>query len=303
MCLKMSVILSTFLKAMKPELNIGLILIGFFVALFSVGSGIGGGTLFVSAFVSLFKYDFKSAAGRSQAAIIPITLIGSISHFMFFHEIPPFKYYILFIPMCMLGAIIGCRIINKRKGIWLRFAFSCFLLIAGLRMVNLFDIPALMFSSLYETTEISKFLFITSFGIIVGISATLLGIGCGLMIVPFFVIVMNFNIHEAIRLSLTTMLFLTVTATVMRSSLHTLKCHSLKSLIISSLLGAVIGAIISNSLPSFFLKHVFGIFLLLIACSYITGLLFQIFRPNNHKEESIPYRLEGKPDDSQQYIR
>lgn len=282
-----------FQKVIDNSRRIGLVLIGFFVALFSVGVGIGGGTMFVFIFVSIFKYDFKNAAGLSQSAIIPITLIGSICHFMFSHGNPPLKYFVWFIPMCMLGTIIGCNIMNKWKVSWLKFVFSCFLLIASLRMMHLFDIPAIMFSNLNEITAISKLLLVTSFGVMVGISATLLGIGCGLLIVPFFVIAMNLDIHEAIQLSLTTMFFLTVTATVTRNSRHSLKCYSLKSLIISSLAGAVTGAMISNALPLILLRQIFAISLLLIACGYMINLLFQFFRCDKHMDP-VPARLEGR---------
>ncbi|CCK82305.1 MULTISPECIES: sulfite exporter TauE/SafE family protein [Desulfobacula] len=247
-------------------------LLGFVVALFSTGIGIGGGTIFISAFISIFKFDFKRSAGLSLATIIPITFVGGASHLFFFSSPPSYKYFLVFIPMCIIGTIIGSKFIHKWNNQWLKWIFTIFLLIASFRILKLVDLPFLMFSSLNEISWTHEALFIMTFGIFIGIIATWLGIGCGLLIVPFFVIVMNFNIHEAICLSLTTMFFLTISATLMHHKLEQLDFKSYKALFLPSLAGAVIGSAISGLLPCFFLKQLFGIILALIACSYLYQL-------------------------------
>ena len=75
--------------------SIGLAPLGFFVALFSAGIGIGGGTLLVSVLMSVFGFDFKKAASTSLATIIPISLVGSVSHFVLLPEISHPRYYLL----------------------------------------------------------------------------------------------------------------------------------------------------------------------------------------------------------------
>lgn len=195
-------------KFVKNELDIRLVLLGFWVALFSAGVGIGGGTIFVSIFISVFGFDFKKAASTSLAAIIPISMIGAMSHFIFLSHTPPLRYYFMFIPACMLGAIVGGKIFHKQKSTWFKFAFSVFLLIVSLRMLKVIDLSSLAYGGLQTILHINELPFIIFFGIIIGITATFLGLGCGLLIVPFYVIIIGLNIHEAIRLSLTTMFFL-----------------------------------------------------------------------------------------------
>ncbi len=256
-------------RAVHYQFDIRLVLLGFFVALLSAGIGIGGGTLLVSILMSVFGFDFKKAASTSLATIIPISFIGSVSHLIFLPEIPPLRYYFIFIPTCVLGAILGRRIVQKRQNGWLKFAFSVFLLVISLRMLKIFDFPSLIYSGLYGILFSNEWLLIAPMGIFIGIIAVLLGLGCGLLIVPFFVIIVDLDMHEAITLSLTTMFFLTLSATIVQKRFKTLDISSVKSLFIPALTGAVVGAMISNHLPAHILKILFGIFLFIIACNYM----------------------------------
>ena len=76
------------LKPVDNQFDIRLALLGFFVALFSAGIGIGGGTLLVSILMTVFGFDFKKAASTSLSTIIPISFIGSVNYFIFLPEIP-----------------------------------------------------------------------------------------------------------------------------------------------------------------------------------------------------------------------
>ena len=255
-------------KFIKHELNIGLATLGFLVALISAGIGIGGGAIFVPMFMSIFKFDFKKAARTSLATIIPISFIGAIGHFVLLSNIPPLRYYFMFIPMCILGTILGGKVVKKRKDRWLKLAFSLFLLIVSLKILNIFDFPSLLYFGLYEILLANETLVIISFGMIIGFIAILLGIGCGLLIVPFYVIVMDLDMRQAISLSLASMFFITLSATMIHRRLKTLDITPLKSLLGPALVGAVSGAIISSHLPTFVLKQIFGFFLFVIACKY-----------------------------------
>jgi uncharacterized membrane protein YfcA len=261
-------------KFVNHEMDPRLVSLGFMVALFSAGIGIGGGALLVPMLISLFKFDFKKAASTSLATIIPISFIGSISHFVLLPNIPYLRYYFMFIPMCILGAILGGKVLCKWKIRWLKFAFSLFLLLVSLKMLKIIDLVSLVYGNLHDILFAIESLIIMLFGIIIGFIAILLGIGCGLLIVPFYVIIMNLDIHEAIKLSLATMFFLTFSSTMIHNRLKMLDIMPLKSLLIPALLGAVAGATISSYLPAPILKQIFGMFLFVIACKYVAEELF-----------------------------
>lgn len=254
----------------SPRLNKrNLMLLGFFVAVFSAGIGIGEGTILVSLLISLFGLDFKKAAGMSLATIIPISCVGAIGHFILLSGVPDVRYYLFFIPSCVAGTILGVGIFKKGQNRWLKSAFSVFLLIVSLRMLHIADSPSLMFKGLHSILVFNEFLIIIGVGICIGMIAVVLGIGCGLLIVPFFVIMIGLSIHQAITLSLVTMFFLSVSGTVLHNRFKNIDFADVKYLLFPALFGAIIGAMISGMLPAATLKTIFGIFLFVIACNYI----------------------------------
>jgi hypothetical protein len=274
--------------------DIRLIVLGFLVALFSASIGIGGGTLLVSILMSVFNFDFKKASSTSLATIIPISLIGSVSHFIFHPDVSHIRYYVTFIPVCVLGTILGIKIIRKHQKGWFKIAFSLFLIITGLRILKIVDFPSLIYNGLHGILLLNEWFLLVLTGIMIGIIAVTLGIGCGLVIVPFYVIVIHFNIHEAIALSLTTMFFITLSATIIHNRFRTLDIVPLKSLFIPALAGAVVGALISDNLPSPILKRIFGMFLLIIACNYLiheTAMYFNLVLPVKNYRKWVRNRL------------
>ncbi len=136
-------------------------------------------------------------------------------------------------------------------------------------MLEIFNLTSLMYKGLNGILFSNEWLLIIAVGIAIGIIAVLLGIGCGLLIVPFFVIIVDFNIHEAITLSLTAMFFLTLSSTIIHNKFKTLDITQAKSLFIPALPGAVVGATISSHIPTLILNKLFGVFLFITACSYI----------------------------------
>ncbi|MBW1616703.1 MAG: sulfite exporter TauE/SafE family protein [Deltaproteobacteria bacterium] len=252
-------------------------LLGFGVAIFSAGIGIGGGTLLVSFLISISNFDFKKAAATSLATIIPISFIGAVNHLFFIPQSFHPQYYFTFIPACIVDAVLGTKIIKKYQNGWLKPAFAFFLLIISLRMLKIFDFPSLIYTGLNNILLPNQWALIISIGLSIGIIAIVLGIGCGLLIVPFFTIVIDLNIHEAITLSLTSIFFIAVSSVLINNKLKALGIDiaSLKNLFIPALAGAIIGSIISGQLPDPILIKIFGIFLFLIALNYIIKDIYQ----------------------------
>lgn len=249
------------------QFNIRLVIVIFLIALFSVSVGVGGGGLLVPILIWVFNFDFKKAASLSLMTIMPITFIGSISHLFLLSQKPQIQYYLLFIPACVLGTIFASKITGKYHNGFLKFLFSLFLIIISLKIFNIFDFPFFVYRGL--DSIFNESLILIFIGVFIGITAFSLGVGCGLFIVPFYVIIIKLNIHQAIALSLTTMFFMALSATIIQKRLKKLDISLLQYIFLPALTGSVLGAIISAYLPTVILKQVFATFIFLIACKFM----------------------------------
>lgn len=255
---------------------IGLIILGFCTSFISVSIGIGGGLILVSLLISVFNFEFRKASAASLAAIIPISFTGAVIHFLLLDKITHPEYFYFFIPPCVIGAVVGRKMMQKKNNKILKLIFSIFLILISFKMLHIADV----FNYLYKSDTVLKLLnfdfFIFPMGLFLGITAASLGIGCGLLIVPFFMFAGGLEIKEAITLSLTTMFFLTSSATLMNNKLKTFSELNIKPLFLSALTGSITGAFVSGFLPAFIIRKIFGIFMLIMGLYYIyKELLFK----------------------------
>jgi uncharacterized membrane protein YfcA len=253
-------------------------ILGFLVALFSVSIGVGGGALLVSILMMGFDSDYDTAAKTSLATIIPISLIGAVSHHIMLPAAPDLRYYVVFIPACVLGALAGTKIGARHRNGWLKFAFSFFLFIIALSMVRVLNVPALIFHGLEKLVLSPGPALMITTGITIGIITSSLGIGCGLLIVPYLVIVMDLAIHEAITLSLTTIFCIGLSTTIVHKKHRQVDMAPLRSLWGPALAGSIVGAVLSGSMPVASLHIIFGVFLFIAACNLIVQKLIMEFR-------------------------
>ena len=136
-------------------------------------------------------------------------------------------------------------------------------------MLGIFNLPFLIFEAPGYTILQYKILLLILFDIITGFTSVLPGVVCGLLIVPFHVLIVGFEIQEAIMLSLTTIFFLALTGTIVHKKHKMLDFSSVRKMFIPALTGAIFGAFFAKHLPGNTLKFIFAVFLLLIALKYI----------------------------------
>ncbi len=253
----------------KPERPYkSLIALGFCVAFLSGGLGIGGGAIFVSVLASVLHFDFRSARSLSLAMIMPITLVGFITHACCRPDMFSFWYY-LFIPSCVLGSLIGGRYVCHRDISRIKGFLGLFLLIASLKMTRIIDLPLITYGYLDSFVGAYAFPAVMMFAFFTGIVSVLLGVGCGLLMVPFFICVLHLDMHESICLSLATMFCMSATATFYHKKCNALDLSVVKVMILPVLTGVILGALLANNLPSHILKTGFGLFLFVFSCKIL----------------------------------
>jgi hypothetical protein len=232
-------------------------LLGLCVAFFSASLGIGGGAIFVSVFLTVFHFDYKRATSTSLAMIIPITFIGALTHLCFTAQTFSVWYFV-FIPACVAGSLIGGRVVYQKDLTRLKYLLAVFLLILSLRMMRVIDLPSLMYAYIDQWIGQYALPFMVLFGFLTGVLSIVFGVGCGLVMVPFFIIVLNLSMHAAICLSLVTMFFLSMAGTLYHKKYRGLDPRTFKCMFLPVVAGAVMGALFANQLPGSLLKKIFS---------------------------------------------
>ncbi len=269
--------------------RLGLLAAG--VGFFSAGIGIGGGAILVPALVHLGKFDFRKASSLSLATIAPISLIGAATHAMLLKEHLPVGILAAFLVAGAIGVLLGSLLVKRLPTPGFTIAFALFLLVVGLKMTTGWQLAGMSIKAMGAGLNAHAYLAVAGFGVAVGITSSLLGVGCGLIIVPFCVYALGLNIHVAITFSLIAMFFLTSGGAWGRHREGLLDGAAASKMIPAALVGAVLGAIVSSQLPELVLRQAFGIFLLVLGTK---NLIEEIARVVTERTGGLRY---AKADD------
>jgi uncharacterized membrane protein YfcA len=135
-------------------------------------------------------------------------------------------------------------------------------------MLQMLDVSSLLCRQ-FVAVGSAKWILIPLFAFGIGVLSASLGVGCGLVCVPFLSIAMGRDIREAIVISLTTMCCMTTLGAWRYYHKNNLDLASVRRMLIPALSGAITGAFISNQLPAPALKSCFAIFLAAVGIKYV----------------------------------
>lgn len=241
--------------------NFSLLLLGFVVGFSSAALGIGGGITMVPVLTLLYKLDIKKAVGISLVTIVPVALFGAVTYFILESSYVRIFVALLIIVGSVTGAKYGTTIANKISSNILSKIFSVLLVLIGLKLIGVFDIP------IVPDSNSTFYPLLVVLGLIAGLSSAMFGIGGGVIMVPLLNLFFGLTIHESIATSLTVIIPTTIAGAVFHNKLNGISKSEIKFLIPTALIGAVVGALTASNLPSATLKFIFGLFLIL--CSFI----------------------------------
>lgn len=235
----------------------GLLVLGLVAGFCSAALGIGGGVLMVPALVLLFGCRIKTAVGTSLAAIVPTALIAVITHYVVESGNIKWLAALFILVGSIAGAWFGAMLVERVRSAILKRLFAVLLLFVGLKMAGIITIPTGTVSSITFTP------LLVLLGLAAGSSASLFGIGGGVIMVPMLNLFFGLTMHEAIATSLVVILPTTIAGALFHHRLESIDASALRFLIPTALVGAVLGAVFANTMPAVVLKMTLGLLLLL----------------------------------------
>lgn len=247
--------------------------IGTLAGLVSGLFGIGGGVIVVPTLAAALTYEnmipkdaiMQMTIGTSLATMILTTLSGWYAYY----KLDAIRGDIIkrILPNLLIGILIGAVIADFLPSIYLKSIFGLFLIILSTRML-FFSINSINAKPLAKQT-------VTIIATCIGMLSSILGIGGGTMLVPFF-LRLNANMPQALGTSLACgilisfsaslcfMLTGSLTSTHIAWSTGYIYWPAFLGIIITSILFAPIGTALACKLPAPLLKHLFAVFLFLI---------------------------------------
>lgn len=223
--------------------------------------GIGGGIILVPALIILFNFNAKKAVGTSLAAIIFIASVGVISHFLLNPKNINFLLVLFVLIGSFIGSLLGTFLIKKSPEPLLKKIFALFLVLIALRMAGLINLEVTVAGQPQNVFNIAL-IFV---GLIAGLASSFFGIGGGLIYVPFLNIFFNFAVHSAIATSLALIVPTVVFGAFFHKKICNVDLSAVKFIVPTAMVGAILGAIASNLMPSSGLKIFFAFLLIIVA--------------------------------------
>ncbi len=118
----------------------------------------------------------------------------------------------------------------------------------------------------------TNIIILIAIGLTAGVLSGIFGIGGGVLIVPAFIYLLNYSPHKAIGTSLAVLLPPIGIAAVLEYYRHgNVDLPAALTVAVTALLGAWLGAVISNKLPGPALRLAFGIFVVSMGVYIIVG--------------------------------
>ncbi len=161
---------------------IGFVVLGAFAGLMAGLLGIGGGLVVVPGLAYIYQftpvppeYIMQMAAGTSLAIMIPTTIRSLIAHLK--HQAQVWPVFSRLLPSVIFGAIVGAFLAHVFDTRLLQILFGFFVLYMAWRLWSDSKVEA--------AGNMPGIVGVNVFGAIVGVKSGLLGIGGGVLTIPF----------------------------------------------------------------------------------------------------------------------
>ena len=249
-----------------------------FVVIFAVGVGtlssmigIGGGTLNTPLLLIVF-YGIFNEQSAPATALVGALFVSIASTFAYWRQNPRptvVKVGLILVIFSVPGSLVGVILRTLITAPYaLRLIFGLALMPLALKMLfakkrGKGDLISEL--SNWSSSQITKNQWVISlFGAFIGgISAGLLGLGGGAVVVPVLSVLMGLPMHAAVATSMFVMIFTTSAGTALNIMVGAVNIYFAISLGIGMLVGGQIGSRLACRVNAVQLKQIFGLILVL----------------------------------------
>jgi uncharacterized protein len=168
-----------------------IVLIVFAIAFLFSMFGQGGGSIYTPV---LYLFGFAVLVSVSTSLVLTFLTSVSAGYVFYRNKMIDFRRTFLFLPGIIIGSLTGSllvnlKVINTTLLLWL---FAAFLIIAGIRMVYSFWERGKPEGARPTTFSKRMYALIIAVSFLIGLLSSMLGIGGGIIIVPFMVFICKY---------------------------------------------------------------------------------------------------------------
>lgn len=256
--------------------SIVVIAIGLIAGIMAGMFGIGGGVVMVPAMIAILGFSIVEANGTSLAALMmPVGLFAVLEYKK--KDLIDIKVAAIFAVGLLLGVLFGAKLAIALPANILKQIYGLFLLWVSWKFAE----PKKLFrKNLSEKVIIPELrnnlekkypiMLLLVFGILAGVLSGLFGIGGGLVLVPMMVGIMNFDTKKAVGTSLGALLLpVALPGVIEYYNSGNLELQIAGLLAGGLVIGSLVGAKITISLPTGTVKRVYALFLLIMGIDFI----------------------------------
>lgn len=241
----------------KPVRYFNFVAIGLAAGLMSGMFGVGGGTVIVPLLVLLLGFDVRLAAGTSLGAIVLAASVGVVSYAA--SGSVDWIAGLILAAGSVVGAQIGTRLLPKVSRRALQLGFVAFLVIV---IVGLFFIVPVRDAEVEMTWFVV--LGLIALGLVTGIIAGLIGVGGGVIVVPFLMLVFGTSDLIARGTSLLMMIPTAISGTIGNLQNRNIDLLAAVTIGVAACTTTALGAWLATLIDPFTANILFALFLVVI---------------------------------------
>ncbi|TFB96864.1 sulfite exporter TauE/SafE family protein [Cryobacterium adonitolivorans] len=248
-----------------------LVFTGLIGGLLSGVFGVGGGIVMVPLLIALMRMDQRRAAATSLAAIVPTSIVGSITYLVNGHI--DLVAGAIIAAGAVVGSVIGTNLLRRIPLFWLRWLFIALLILVAVRMM-------VVEPERGAALELSWIVVLgyLALGLAMGVASGLFGIGGGVIAVPALVAVFGVSDLIAKGTSLLVLVPTSIVGTVANARARQVDLPAGLVVGVAATIAAVPGVALALLIPPRLSSILFAV-LLLLAAAQLTLEALRTKRP------------------------